>query len=471
MSQPSLSSSNDELRVVQENEKQQPPTPRAKPKKKQGLDPVYIPQEDEPDSPAEDNIQPVPGAQKRKLEVETIKDEVSLPDHIDSPPLKKPSPAPPSISITGDSTTGSENTENAKIRNAPLRQFVASSGASSISSNQSSLLPTLQPTRKRSVLYEEDGNYVAESDDEDRDIEELESTYAIHDNEKANVLFDFHRERDKRLAGAVNIPKDMYTEREKSLFLQLAMRGFEPLAPKYWQFDFPTLPDSLFPESGTKQSEPIIKVFRGTGFYAIKSLGTLFSLSGRVRDCSIVEKRPEALITQTIKKYIRWALYDVNLEIGHESLPTHLIHAQRKYESIRSALERLNKRMKKLARRHQKALAEASATSDWNFGDREDFKGEDKSMMPLLVGFLVCGPVVALMTFDLGLLKGDQDDQDIDGRFFSQFDFSERGQDVWNSLSIAIVVMHIRNTMVQLSQNNYGGFAKSSRSGSASEDL
>ncbi len=194
---------------------------------------------------------------------------------------------------------------------------------------------------------------------------------------------------------------------------------------------------------------------------AIKSLANLFSLSGRVRDCSIVEKRPEALIKQTIRKYIRWALYDVNLEISPESIPIHAIHAQREKETVRQALERLNKRLKKLAVRHRTALEAAS--------EEQCITTEMKQIeAPLLIGFLICGPVVALMTYDLDLAK---DDEDVDGKFFSQFDFAERGQDLWNSLSIAIVVMHIRNTMVRLTENSYGGFVKSPRSSAVSEDL
>lgn len=198
---------------------------------------------------------------------------------------------------------------------------------------------------------------------------------------------------------------------------------------------------------------------------AIKSLGNLFSLSGRVRDCSIVEKRPEPLIKQTIQKYIRWALYDVNLEISPGSIPIHAIHAQREKESVRQALERLNKRLKKLAVRHQTALQEAIGAPGEELSPTTELNQIEE---PLLIGFLICGPVVALMTYDLELSK---DDEEPDGKFFLQFDFAERGQDVWNSLSIAIVAMHIRNTMIQLAENNYGGFIKSPGNDAVSEDL
>ncbi|KAL4887472.1 hypothetical protein BJY04DRAFT_212508 [Aspergillus karnatakaensis] len=393
--------------------------------------------EDEPGSSSETNSRQV-SPQKRNLgeEVSSVKS--------DDSPLKKQRPEHKPSSSTPEAKT--MKTQPNKVNNPPPHR-------GSISSVK---------TRRRapSVIDDRnDRNYVfdnSNSDEEDREIEELEKLYNIPAEERANVLFDFDRERDKRLAVMINIPKNMYTEQEKSLFLQLAMRGFEPLAPKHWQFDFPTLPDSLFPEEGKKKAEPIIKLSRSTTFHAIKSLMSLFSLSGRVRDCGLVEKRPEGLIKQNIKRYIRWALYDVNLEIGPGSLPVHVLHAQRRHESVLNALERLNKRLKRLAVRHQRALKSTASN------------GEGRTEAPLLIGFIICGPVVAIMAFDVSLLDRDPD---LDGKFISQFDLSERGQDVWNSLSLAIVIMHIRNTMVRLSEDNYGGYFKSEESAAASDDL
>ncbi|KAL4975371.1 hypothetical protein BDW66DRAFT_152013 [Aspergillus desertorum] len=462
----SISSSDDELRLsLDEDDKKLSVNSRAK--RKHSLDFAYVTRADDgPDSP-ESDISPVNLPPKRKYEAMAVEDaededELHLPENFPSPPPKKPH-LMPGVERPSNTTTESLKAMNKrKPKTAPLPQLLAPSSppraatspASSTSSRHGTLVLAV-PARRRSATYEEDRNYEIDSDDEDRDNED--ENYQISDNERATVLFDFDRERAKRLANVINIPEGRYTEQERDLFLQLAMRGFEPLAPKNWQFDFPTLPDSLFPEEGKKQPEPIIKITRSTAFYAIKSLNNLISLSGRVRDCSIVEKNPETLIKQTINRYIRWALYDVNLEINHASMPIHVLHAQKKNESVRDALERHNWRLKKLALRHRKALA-ASGDSISN-------------ELPLLIGFLICGPVVALMTLDLKLMKDTPEDDDIDGKFFSQFDLSERGQDVWNSLSIAIVVMHIRNTMVRLARSGYGGYVKFSGSSSASEDL
>ncbi|KAL2829959.1 hypothetical protein BDW59DRAFT_28829 [Aspergillus cavernicola] len=442
------------------------PNAKAKKQKKQSVDLVYVPLDDELDSQEERDITPLPAPAKRKFEAEVSEVKVNTIDNNASPPVKKPKPITAKVSpeLTIPNSDAKDPVNQIKIPvtpKPPKVSVVPPSDRTSPSSDESSPSPTNR--RKRSTVFE-DRNYVDEnSDEEDKELDK----YTIPDNERATVLFDFDRERDKRLAGAVNIPKNMYTQAEKSLFLQLAMRGFEPLAPKHWQFDFPTLPDSLFPELGKKKSDPIIKISRSTTFYAIKSLGNLFSLSGRVRDCSIVEKRPENLIKQSIKRYIRWALYDGNLDLGPGSVPVHVLHAQRKNESILDALERLNKRLQRLALRHQRALAEASDRES----DRDEYPTSTnarKNELPLLIGFIICGPVVAIMTFDIGLMQSE----DItDGKFISQFDLSERGQDVWNSLSIAIVVMHIRNTMARLTQNGYGGVVKAARNDATKEDL
>lgn len=78
MSSAAISSSEDELRVIYDDEKQQPSTPRPKTKKKPLQDPTYTPQKDESE----------PGARKRKPQTED--DEGSLFEYKGSPPSKKP---------------------------------------------------------------------------------------------------------------------------------------------------------------------------------------------------------------------------------------------------------------------------------------------------------------------------------------------------------------------------------------------
>ncbi|KAF7588218.1 hypothetical protein BBP40_006001 [Aspergillus hancockii] len=101
----------------------------------------------------------------------------------------------------------------------------------------------------------------------DSDLEEIDdATFRVSQNEKSTVTFDFSAEKARRWADAVNVPGGFYTEEEKDLFYRLAMRGFEPLIPKEWQSDFPTLPNTLFSDLES-DSEPLIQALKSSKTY------------------------------------------------------------------------------------------------------------------------------------------------------------------------------------------------------------
>ena len=109
------------------------------------------------------------------------------------------------------------------------------------------------PRQKKEKQQEgdEDESYI----DTDGDSDEEE--FVVPANEKSDFTFDYSLEKAKRWSAVVKFPKDVWSDGERDLFIRLAMRGFEPLIPKHWHFDFPTLPDSLFSED-EKDEEPII---------------------------------------------------------------------------------------------------------------------------------------------------------------------------------------------------------------------
>lgn len=90
--------------------------------------------------------------------------------------------------------------------------------------------------------------------------------FRISKNETADMVFDFSLERSKRLADAISLPENLYTQVERDLFGRLAMRGFEPILPSQWKFDFQTLPESLFPAAG-EDFEPLVQALGGSEFY------------------------------------------------------------------------------------------------------------------------------------------------------------------------------------------------------------
>lgn len=100
------------------------------------------------------------------------------------------------------------------------------------------------------------------SDEEDAPAND----FRISKNETADMVFDFSQERSKRLADAISLPENLYTKVERDLFGRLAMRGFEPILPSQWKFDFQTLPESLFPAAG-EDIEPLVQALGGSEFY------------------------------------------------------------------------------------------------------------------------------------------------------------------------------------------------------------
>lgn len=177
-----------------------------------------------------------------------------------------------------------------------------------------------------------------------------------------------------------------------------------------------------------------------------------------MRDCRILKARPEVLILRHVKRYICWAIYDARVRIDRHTIPMYTVYAQKKGETTLSAVKKLNQRLQNLANRYQEGLNSAlSIPSSPPDSDAESTLSNPRERYPLLVGFVICGPIIAILTLSTDL---ESRSHTTDSKFISQFDLSERGQDVWNSLAIAITVMHIRRTMIRLAAENLGGYSK-----------
>ncbi|PYH96300.1 hypothetical protein BO71DRAFT_349412 [Aspergillus ellipticus CBS 707.79] len=326
---------------------------------------------------------------------------------------------------------------------------------------KSSGFPTKRP-RERSVS---DNEYQSSSHSSENEYEEYRNP-AVRRNEKASIVFDFSVEKAKRWGTAINLPEGLYNDDEKELFIRLAMRGFEPIVPRNWRHDFPTLPESLYPYDSEASEKPLIDVIKSSHMYAIKALSSLFAVGSRVRDCEIMRTQPEPLIKQAINNYIQWAFFDANLRDNKNALPVHVIYGQKKGESTLDAVKAINKRLRKLARQHGEGISVKT---------KHDFEPEPfgilnqkaPSKFPLLIGFIICGPIFAILTHTTDPEQGAVNE---DGRFISQFDLSEQGQEVWNSFAIAIAVMHIRRTMLWLTKEGKSGYtAQASRNATDSD--
>ncbi|KAH8425351.1 uncharacterized protein LDX57_003107 [Aspergillus melleus] len=139
---------------------------------------------------------------------------------------------------------------------------------------------------------------------------------------------------------------------------------------------------------------------------------------------------------------------DAKVCISKDAVPLHAIYAQR--EGIMETLKRLDRRLHHLVRQYQEVLGAPSADATRN-GD------SSRRKYPIFIGFIVSGPTVVILTRNS---DPTIESENSDSTFMCQFDLGERGQDVWNSLAIAITVMHIRRNMLQLAEDGVAGYRK-----------
>ncbi|OAX78462.1 hypothetical protein ACJ72_07231, partial [Emergomyces africanus] len=289
--------------------------------------------------------------------------------------------------------------------------------------------------------------------------------HSVKKIDRREAAFDFSAEKAQRWVDAIKLPKGHWAKAEEDLFHRLAMRGFEPLVPSNWELDFSTLPESLFGQPGDVTS-PYIHAVGASEFRAINALSYLFDLGNQVRDRQLVQLHPEPVIRRAITRYIKWALYDSSLLNRPNSIPVHTIYSRKLSESTRDALQTLNRRLVTLANRYRAAW-QITRRIETNFNEKDTISNDKDTRhcanqyatgpFPVLSGFLICGPIVALLTLNSDPKVHPVLDSKFSAKFISQFDFGEKAQDVWHSFAIAIAVVRMRKTMAELEAELKGG--------------
>ncbi|KAJ6102568.1 hypothetical protein N7486_004995 [Penicillium sp. IBT 16267x] len=282
-----------------------------------------------------------------------------------------------------------------------------------------------------------------------------ESDYQITSAERNDLLYELTRERASRMAEAVEIPPDSgLGPVQVKLIRKLATRGCKPVMSRFWASDFTTWPEALFTsisdgDSDSANGDGEHLMFRSQNMsdnYAIKALQELFAVSGRVRDCSLLSVEPQFVVGKAIREYLHWAIDDAGLKTTGQTVPVHCICPQIPGEEIFATIMRCSRKLERLGKRHQ--MAHAGQEAFW----------------PTMIGFVIAGPIVCLLSLDTDpdsevWSTNDSSDEDSPAKFLTQFDLSEREQDVWNSLAVAICVIHLRDTLIELARTYPGSRA------------
>ncbi|KAH0847563.1 hypothetical protein FOPE_00799 [Fonsecaea pedrosoi] len=303
-----------------------------------------------------------------------------------------------------------------------------------------------------------------------------------------SVDFDAMEEA-RRHAAAVTLPANsgLWSQAERELFFHLAYRGFEPLLPQNWMIDFDTLPISVFAHENSAEP-PLIQNIRDNQFRASHALRRLFEAGHDIRDKTHVSPGipRERILEQSVKRYLYWALTDVGLRPSSKTsyIPVHAVVARKKGRSTLQTLEEIANRLQRLSVRHQRAqhIHPSIETQSPDLIDTDETRvADDDASSPTLVGFVIISSVLVIVTlspckrYTLGPTKPQTDSPSTPGtplrgsasvnpdrlRIIAELDFSQRDQDVWNALGVAIVAMQVRKEAQKVNH----GFSRGDTSG------
>lgn len=131
--------------------------------------------------------------------------------------------------------------------------------------------PLAAPKPRRKGKGAGDATYTPAGSNTGAQLSGDESDYDIlvPESEKKGLAFDFAQEKARRLAQADHHTDDFWSHAEQDLHARISMRGYEALLPEHWQFDFRTLPDSLFGKAD--DGEPLIRATGGSELHGMSS--------------------------------------------------------------------------------------------------------------------------------------------------------------------------------------------------------
>ncbi len=287
-------------------------------------------------------------------------------------------------------------------------------------------------------------------------------------------------EEARRHAAAITLPANsgIWSQTERELFFHLAYRGFEPLLPQNWMLDFDTLPISVFAHENS--SDPaLIQNIRDNQFRAGHALRRLFEAGHDARDRSHVSPgiRRERILETAVKRYLYWALTDVGLRPKSQTdyIPVHVVVARKRGHSTLQTLEEVAIKLQNLSEQHQRAQnihSSVEVHSPISMDADETRVADDDASTATLIGLVIISAVLVVVTLspfqppssetindhttsppptDPASHQSTNSNSD-KLRILAELDFSQKDQDVWNALGVAIASMQIRREALKVNR-------------------
>ncbi|CAD0098960.1 unnamed protein product [Aureobasidium mustum] len=218
------------------------------------------------------------------------------------------------------------------------------------------------------------------------------------------------------------------------LIQRIHNRGREPIFAFHWRIDFPMMPEGMFLPA--YHAHPgYINTLRNKDFRAKHAFERLMQLGPKVRDKITVGLAPEKLIVDEVRRYMAWADWDSNNQFP--SYPFIEIHTGTRDEDVNALQDTLLLRLSNL-HKHWLAPSDMAPKPPAPFMRPAD---QDLDQPPPLYGILVSHTLLGVVAFVPGAEYSDSIGY---LRTVGVFDFNVTGYDVWTSLALALLVIHVR---------------------------
>lgn len=148
-------------------------------------------------------------------------------------------------------------------------------------------------------------------------------------------------------------------------------------------------------------------------------------------------------IRSAIVKYNRWALRDGNIEHLWRDISLFDVISCNKKVNSKVAEAKMIRKLNKRADQWREALQVRRMQEEQFKGKGRAQDVEDRPEITTLYGIVAIHTIMAFVAYDINATRPLL-------RTVAMFDLGQEGYDVWNSLAIAIFVIHCRNRLIQL---------------------
>lgn len=235
-----------------------------------------------------------------------------------------------------------------------------------------------------------------------------------------------------------------------TLVERLTLRGFEPVLPAYWKFNYPWLPEGLF----CNDDDSFIRSVTDEMAHSHRAFDDLLEMSSHIRDGifyndkkpirqQIVRSLPERQGKKFIEKFLNWADKDSGLDLKR-AIPMLTIVARPK-EVPPGTIQRIARnRLARFAEQWKEA-----------FRIRQSIEGSPVSRASTVLTYPIPTLYAIIASFNLVALVAyrPEDGPDADIRSVLLMDNNNVNYDFWNALAIALVVCHVRNVRVRIAED------------------